>query len=162
MGLASKAIYGFTPKSLQQVISRNLGINTVLNLAVIYAVRDGLQDYVEPNIINQYTKAFIIAAKFFQQVRKSTSFAKNLDIALTEQILTFPLLGIFLLSHKETNNYQLMQHSLQGIDDLNSLNNHVKESIGCSIYSASSLMLSLWHIDAGLIKEVTHLDKVSQ
>jgi HD-like signal output (HDOD) protein/AraC-like DNA-binding protein len=162
MGLASKAIYGFTPKDLQQAISRNLGINTVLNLAVVYAVKDGLQDYVEPSIIDQYTKAFLIAPKFFQQVRKSTSVAIKLDIALTEQILTFALLGVFLLSHKETNNYRLMQHSLQGIDDLNSLNHHLNDSIGIGIYAASTLMLSLWHIDAGLIKQLAHLDKVSQ
>lgn len=162
MGLASKAIYGFTPKNLQQAISRNLGINTVLNMAVVYAVKDGLQEYVEPNIIDQYTKSFLIAPKFFQQVRKSLGFTIKLDVALIEQILTLALLGVFLLSHKGTNNYQLMERSLQGVDDLNSLNNHVQQSIGTSIYSASSLMLSLWHIDAGLIKELTHLDKVTQ
>ncbi|MFT5755555.1 MAG: HD-like signal output (HDOD) protein/AraC-like DNA-binding protein [Alteromonadaceae bacterium] len=162
MGLASKAIYGYTPKTLHQAISRNLGINTVLNLAVVYAVKDALQEHVEPNIIEQYTKAFIIAPTFFKQIRKSAGFTIKLDIALTEQILTFGLLGIFLLSHKKTNNYQLMLHSLLGIDELSSLNNHVKQFIGSSIYSISSLMLSLWHIEAGLIKQLTHLDKVSQ
>jgi len=162
MGLASRAIYGYTPKSIQEAIGRNLGINTVVNLAVIYSVKDALQEYVEPSVIEQYTQAFLIAPRFFQHVRKSTDFSGELDIALIEQLLIFSLLGVFLLSHRETSKYQLMLHSLQGIDDLTSLNNHVNESLGASIYSASSLMLSLWHIDASVIKQLTHLDKVSQ
>ena len=55
-----------------------------------------------------------------------------------------------------------MLHSLTGIDDLRSLNSHIKDTMGISIYSASSLMLSLWHIDANLVKRLSHLDKVSQ
>jgi hypothetical protein len=31
-----------------------------------------------------------------------------------------------------------------------------------SIFSSSSLMLSLWHIDASLVKQLSHLEKVSQ
>ena len=31
-----------------------------------------------------------------------------------------------------------------------------------SIYSSSALMLSLWHIDASLVKQLNHLEKVSQ
>jgi hypothetical protein len=55
-----------------------------------------------------------------------------------------------------------MLYSLQGIDDLRSLNQHIRESMGISLYSASSLMLSLWHIDASLVKQISHLNKVSQ
>jgi hypothetical protein len=77
-------------------------------------------------------------------------------------VLVFALLGIFLLSHKGAEKHQLMLHSLQGIDDLHSLNHHINTSMDISIYSASSLMLSLWHIDASIVKQLTHLDKVSQ
>ena len=84
------------------------------------------------------------------------------DITLTEQVLVFALLGILLLSHKSAYKYQLMLHSLQGIDDLQSLNQHIRESMKISIYSSSSLMLSLWHIDANLVKQLNHLEKVSQ
>ena len=86
----------------------------------------------------------------------------DFDIALTEQILVFSLLGIFLLSHKETYKHELMLHSLIGIDDLRSLNHHIKEAMGISIFSASSLMLSLWHIDANVVKQLNHIEKVSQ
>jgi hypothetical protein len=34
--------------------------------------------------------------------------------------------------------------------------------MGMSIFSASTLMLSLWHIDASVIKQLNHLDKVSK
>ncbi|WP_085299547.1 helix-turn-helix domain-containing protein [Cognaticolwellia mytili] len=162
MGQASKAIYGKTPKNLQEAISRNLGVGTVVNFAIIYAMKDALQDHVGQKIIEQYSQAFLLAPKLFQRLRKLLKRPVDFDIALTEQILVFSLLGIFLLSHKETYKHELMLHSLIGIDDLRLLNHHIKESMGISIFSASSLMLSLWHIDANLVKQLNHLEKVSQ
>ncbi|MBL0709918.1 MAG: hypothetical protein JJV99_02710, partial [Colwellia sp.] len=48
------------------------------------------------------------------------------------------------------------------IDNLNLLNKHINDIMQISIFSASALMLSLWHIDATVIKQLTHLDKFSQ
>jgi hypothetical protein len=84
------------------------------------------------------------------------------DIAHTEQVLVFSLLGIFLLSHKNTYKHKMMRHALRGIDDLHSLNLYIRESMAISLYSASSLMLSMWHIDANVVKRLNHLDKASQ
>lgn len=162
MGQASKAIYGRTPKNLQEAVSRNLGIGTVVNFAIIYAMKDTLQCHVEQKIITQYSQAFLLAPKLFQCLRRSQKNDVKFDIAITEQVLIFALLGIFLLSHKAAYKHELMLHSLRGIDDLPSLNRHIKEAMGISIYAASSLMLSLWHIDASLLKQLNHLDKVSQ
>jgi AraC-like DNA-binding protein len=157
MGQASKAIYGRTPKTLLEAISRNLGIGTIVNFAVVYAVKDALQEHVE-----QYSPAFLLAPKLFQRVRKLLMSDLKFDIALTEQVLVFSLLGIFLLSHKSTYKHEMMLYALKGMDDLHSLNLHIRESMAISLYSASSLMLSLWHIDASIVKQLTHLDKVSQ
>lgn len=162
MGQASKAIYGKTPKNIQEAISRNLGIYTVVNFAVVFAVKDALQDHLEQVIIEQYSQAFLLAPKLFQHVRKQITADFKFDIGLTEQVLVFSLLGVFLLSHKSAYRHEMMLYSLQGIDDLGSLNLHIRESMGISLYSASSLMLSLWHIDASLVKQIGHLDKVSQ
>lgn len=160
MGQASKAIYGKTPNNLKEAISRNLGVNAVINFAIIYAMKDALQDRVEQIIIEQYSEVFLIAPKFFQRIRQSLGSSIKFDISLTEQVLVFALLGVFLLSHKSAYKHELMLHSLSGIDDLNSLNNHIRKSMAISIYSSSSLMLSLWHIDANLIKQLNHLEKV--
>jgi len=162
MGLASRAIYGKTPKSLKEAVSRNLGINMVVNFALVYAMKDSLHDHVEQMVIDQYSEAFILAPKLFQLIRKSLTSTTKFDIVLTEQVLVFALLGVFLLSHKSAYKHDLMLHSLQGVDDLNSLNNHIRASMGISIFSSSSLMLSLWHIDANLVKQLNHLDKISQ
>jgi AraC-like DNA-binding protein/HD-like signal output (HDOD) protein len=162
MGQASKAIYGRTPKTLLEAISRNLGIGTIVNFAVVYAVKDALQEHVEQVIIEQYSPAFLLAPKLFQRVRKLLMSDLKFDIALTEQVLVFSLLGIFLLSHKSTYKHEMMLYALKGMDDLHSLNLHIRESMAISLYSASSLMLSLWHIDASIVKQLTHLDKVSQ
>lgn len=162
MGQASKAIYGKTPKSLQEAISRNLGVAVVVNFAIVYAMKDALQDSVEQKIINQYSEAFLLAPKLFQRIRKSLATDIKFDNALTEQVLVFALLGVFLLSHKSAYKHKFMLYSLQGIDDLHSLNHHIRASMGISVYSSSSLMLSLWHIDANLVKQLNHLDKVTQ
>lgn len=162
MGQASKAIYGRSPKTLQEAVSRNLGIGTIVNFAIVYAVQDALQDRVEKIIIDQYSPAFLLAPTLFKHVRKSLSSSATFDIALTEQVLVFSLLGIFLLSHKSTYKHEMMRYALQGIDDLHSLNLHIRHTMAISLYSASSLMLSLWHIDASIVKQLSHLDKMSQ
>ncbi len=162
MGLASKAIYGKTPKNLQEAIGRNIGVRTVVNFALVYAMKDSLQDHVEQAVIDHYSEAILLAPKLFQRIRKSLVSTIEFDIALTEQVLVFALLGIFLLGHKSAYKHELMLHSLQGINDLYSLNHHIRKSMGISIYSSSSLMLSLWHIDANLVKQLNHLEKVSQ
>lgn len=162
IGLASRAIYGKTPNDVKEAVGRNLGINTVLNLAIIYSVKDVLQGQIHKLLIDRYIQAFLIAPKLFQRIRQSVKTAKNLDTALTEQLLSFALLGIFLLSHKKAYKHELMLHSLEGVTNISSLNDHIYQSMGISIFSASALMLSLWHIDAGLIKSLNHLDKVSQ
>jgi len=162
MGLASKAMYGKTPKNTQEAISRNLGINTVINMAVVYGVKDALESQVEQKLLEQCIHAFLIAPKLFLLIRKSVGKSIQFNNALTEQVLIFALLGILLLTHKSSAKYELILHSLQGISDLNSFNQHIKEAMNMGIYSVSSLMLSLWHIDASVIKQLNHLDKVSQ
>ena len=162
MGQASKAIYGRTPKNLTEAISRNLGVDTVVNFAIVYAMRDTLQNDVNEKIIEQYSRAFLLAPKLFQCLRKPLRNEVKFDIAITEQVLVFALLGIFLLSHKAAYKHELMLHSLKGIDDVHSLNRHIKVAMGISIFSASSLMLSLWHIDATLVKQLNNLDNISQ
>ena len=162
MGLASRAIYGKTPNTIEEAISRNLGINTVVNLAVVYSVKDALAKHVDQGVITQSTHAFLMAPKFFQLMRKSASIKVKFDIAHIEQVLVFGLLGVLLLCHKSALNHEFMLHSLRGIDDLDSLNHHINESMDMSIFSASTLMLSLWHIDASVIKQLNHLDKVSK
>jgi AraC-like DNA-binding protein/HD-like signal output (HDOD) protein len=162
MGQASKAIYGRTPQNLKEAISRNLGISSIVNFAVVYAVTDALEEHVEQTIVVQYSQAFLLAPKLFRRVRQLLASDCKFDIALTEQVLSFSLLGVFLLSHKSTFKHEMIRYALQGIDDLHSLNEHIRQSIAISLYSASSLMLSLWHIDASLIKQLSHLDKVSR
>ncbi|MFD2166110.1 helix-turn-helix domain-containing protein [Thalassotalea euphylliae] len=161
MGQASKAIYGKTPDDLREAITRNLGINTVLNFAVIFAMQDALSEQVSPKLIEKYSQAFMLAPKLFQKLRRSLSSSVKFDVPLVEQVLVFGLLGVFLLSHKDAKQHELVIHSLRGIEDLQVLNSHVKQTGGISIYMASALMLSQWHIDANVIKMLTDLDKLS-
>ncbi|MCP4322254.1 MAG: HDOD domain-containing protein [Alteromonadales bacterium] len=161
MGMASKAIYGKTPKDTQEAISRNLGVNIVINMAVVYGIKDALDSQVEQRLLKQSIHAFLIAPKFFQLIRKLSAKDIKFNIAMTEQVLIFSLLGILLLTHNNSAKHELILHSLKGINDLQSFNRHINETMNTSIYSASTLMLSLWHIDASVIKQINHLEKVS-
>jgi hypothetical protein len=107
-------------------------------------------------------KLFLLAPKLFKRVRKLLVPDLTFDIALTEQVLLFSLLRIFLLSHKGAYKHKIMGHALQGIDDLHLLTQHIRESMAMSLYLASLLMLSMRHIDVNLIKQLSRLDKVSQ
>ncbi len=162
IGLASKAIYGKTPRSLREAISRSLGISTVINLAIVFSARDLLNKHIEGHIIEQCTKAFIIAPKLFQLICKSQGGALIVDKPLIEQVLIFALLGLFLLCHRNTNKHKFAHHSLRGISDLTILNSHFLKTMGITVFGASSLMLSLWHLDADVIKQINHLDKLSK
>jgi AraC-like DNA-binding protein/HD-like signal output (HDOD) protein len=162
IGLASKAIYGKTPRSLREAISRSLGISTVINLAIVFSAKDLLNKHIEGHIIEQCTKAFIIAPKLFQLICKSKGGAVIVDKPLIEQVLIFALLGLFLLCHRNTNKHKFAHHSLRGISDLTILNSHFLKTMGITVFGASSLMLSLWHLDADVIKQINHLDKLSK
>ncbi|MFT4725247.1 MAG: hypothetical protein ACI9YP_001654 [Colwellia sp.] len=102
MGQASRAIYGRTSATLKEAVSRNLGIGTTINLDVVYTLKDALQVHVEQVIIVQYSQAFLLAPKLFQRVRNLLASDLKFDIALTDQVLAFSLLGIFLLTYKST------------------------------------------------------------
>jgi len=160
IGNASMAIYGKTPKGLSEAVGRNLGINTVVNFAVIFAVKDALVSLVDPIVIEKFTQAFMIAPKLFKVVRMSVKGRNTFDVVLSEQVLTFALLGVFLLTHKSSHKHEFIQRSLQGVEELQSMNLHCKQSVGISIFGASALMLSLWHIDAGVIKQINRLDNI--
>ena len=109
-------------------------------------------------------------AKFFRTLNKrvNTYFKENKIKRTgnwklyTKAILMFSLLGIFLLTHKQSYKHEMMRFALQGIEDLHSLNLHVRSSMAISVFGASALILSMWHIDASLVKQLSHLDKVSQ
>jgi len=161
IGLASKAIYGKTPENLAEAISRNIGIEAVINIAIVYAMKDALESNINPLIVNQYSHALLLAPKLFRLIKKNHSLEVNFDNAITEQILCFALIGIFLLCHQSSNKHELILHAMQGIDDLSLLNQHIHQATGISIFSASALMLSLWHMDAVLIKQLNHLDKLA-
>ena len=160
IGLASKAVYGKSPADLREAIGRNLGVNTVVNLAVLYAVKDTLHQHVDPVIIQRYCQAFELAPKLIQLTRKQTSSAWFTNPALAEQVIVFSLLGVFLLAHRSTDHQALVVHAISGIDELSTLNHHLQQSLSLSLFGASSLLLSIWHLDAAIIKQLNQLEQV--
>ncbi|REL26240.1 helix-turn-helix domain-containing protein [Thalassotalea euphylliae] len=160
IGLASMAIYGKTPCDLREAIARNLGINTVVNLAVLFALKDALNMQVKPVIIERYCQVFALAPKLLQLTKKQSGSAWFKDAVLAEQVLVFSVLGIFLLAHKSTGNQALIIHAMSGINELCTLNHHFAQSLPLSLFGASSLLLSIWHLDAGIIKKLNQLDKI--
>lgn len=161
IGQASKAIYGKTPNNLQEAIGRNIGVESVVNLAVLFAVSDALSDSVDAALIEKYRQAFVLAPRIVRWCYRSKVIDKSSDNGLTEQVLMFALIGVFLLNHSESENNRLILHAMQGVEELDLLNQHVKSTLGVSVFAASSLMLTQWSIDARVIKQLTLMDKQS-
>ena len=160
IGLASKAIYGKTPTNLKEAIGRNLGVSSVINFAVVYGMKDALNQHVDPLIIDRYSKVFMLAPKFLQLAKKKVTKPWFKNSVLAEQVLVFGLLGVFLLSHKSSEQQSFVKHSISGIEEITSLNHHLQRSLSLGLFTASALLLSVWHLDASIIKQLARLDKV--
>ncbi|GLX81433.1 hypothetical protein theurythT_08850 [Thalassotalea eurytherma] len=159
LGQASRAIYGKTPDTLTEAISRNLGVDNVVNFASLYAVCDALESVVDAQLIARYQQAFLLAPKFLNWFYQQGVLIKKTDHQLIEQVVVFGLIGVFLLNHRDIERPELILHALRGIDELSSLNRHMAETHGINVYAGSTLLLSQWHFDALVLKVLNLLSK---
>ncbi|QOL25605.1 AraC family transcriptional regulator [Thalassotalea sp. LPB0316] len=160
IGQASKAIYGKTPLDLREAISRNLGIDTVINIAVLFGVSDALHDVVDKRLLSTYHRSFSLTIGCLKWFKREGLFNGEVEMAINQQVLMFGLIGIFLLNHRDIPKASYVIPAVQGIDELSILNRQLKQVCGVGIFGASALMLSQWHIDTKVVKWLLALDKL--
>jgi len=161
IGIASKAIYGKTPTTLKEAIGRNLGISTVVNLAVIHSLEESLNDKVDDKILQNILQASSTAPRLLKLFKQNSEFEDLLNKDLLEQVLMFGLLGLLILCHKNAQTHEIVRHCFNGYDDLNTLNQQLFKLVGQTLFSSSAMMLSLWHLDATVIKSLNTLHKIT-
>ncbi|GLX85117.1 hypothetical protein tloyanaT_13690 [Thalassotalea loyana] len=160
MGQASTAVYGKTPADLHEAIGRNIGIDNVINFAVLYGIGDALNEVVDEQLLKTYHRSFSLAANCLTWFKNRKLFDQSVDYAISQQVLMFGLIGIFLLNHREMPKADYVIPAVEGIDELSILNKQLEKVCGVSIFSASALMLSQWHIDVNVVKWLLALDKL--
>lgn len=161
IGVASTAIYGKTPADLKEAIGRNLGISTVINLAVIHSIESNLHDKIDERLLTSILNISAKVPKLLKLFKQDNTIEALLKKDLLEQVLMFGLLGLFVLCHKSTKTHATIEHCLIGSDDLSTLNQQLNQLVGHTIFSSSAMMLSLWHLDSSVIKSLNQLHRIS-
>jgi len=142
IGKASKALYGSVPQSLEQAIGRNLGVNNVRNLAVLFAAQQYLTvQSVHPNI-ERLIDAMLLSNALFESLFAS-EYSSD-DKALIAQLTLFGPLALLLIFHTEHLDASLFFEQWQNASSFNEFQSALAAEHNLCLYGASSLLLVRW------------------
>ena len=158
MGLASKAIYGGAPKTLDVAIGRNLGIEFVIQLAVLNGAATTLEGDLNQNseLLVQHMAQAPLLHKILS---KSIAPPKNIDRPLCDQVVMFGLLGILLLlhcQHSASAQVVSLMNEASGLDDFIE---HLHQELNVSFFGMTILLLTHWGLGSDLIKQINELER---
>ena len=161
MSKASRAVYGTTPKSLEQAIGRNLGLGNIRDLAVIFAAQQLLTAQCRFSNIEILTDAMLLSYTVFQRLFGFSQY----DDAQTEkikQLLLFGTLSVFLIFHDEC---LFADGALSGWEESDSFRDFVdkvNQDYGICLYGATSLMLLRWGFASDLNQQLWKLCNIDE
>ncbi|TQV75460.1 HDOD domain-containing protein [Aliikangiella marina] len=158
MGLANKSIYGRTPKDLHQAISRNLGLATIKNLAIVYGAKESLSSHIKGFEIDKFIQAQILAPIIFRKFVKHTLGREFKDELIT-QILMFGLLGFLVLCHNKHDKRSYVIKQFQESKNLLNFIHLLNAEINLSVFGTSVLLLSMWGLNPQVIKFLGQLEE---
>lgn len=142
IGKASKALYGSVPQSLEQAIGRNLGVNNVRNLAVLFAAQQYLTvQSVHPNI-ERLIDAMLLSNALFERLYAAEY--SNDDKALVAQLILFGPLALLLIFHTEHLDASLFFEQWQKASGFDEFQSGLAAEHNLCLYGASSLLLVRW------------------
>lgn len=142
IGKASKALYGSVPQSLEQAIGRNLGVNNVRNLAVLFAAQQYLTvQSVHPNI-ERLIDAMLLSNALFEALFAGEY--SNEDKALVTQLILFGPLALLLIFHSEHLDASLFFEQWQHAASFDEFQSALAAEHNLCLYGASSLLLVRW------------------
>lgn len=142
IGKASKAVYGSVPQSLEQAIGRNLGVNNVRNLAVLFAAQQYLTvQSVHPNI-ERLIDAMLLSNSLFDALF-ATQY-NNQDKALIAQLVLFGPLALLLIFHTEHSDASQYYEQWQQASSFDDFQSTLAAQHNFCLYGASSLLLLRW------------------
>ncbi len=158
MGLASKAIYGGTPKTLDVAIGRNLGIEFVIQLAVLHGAATTLEAYMNKSVeyfVHQMAQAPLLHKTLIRNLPTS----KSIDRALSDQVILFGLLGILLLLHRQHNASDRVDALMKESSDLAEFIEQLNQELQLSFFGTTIVLLTHWGLGSDVIKRINDLEK---
>lgn len=159
LGLASRAIYGGSPKSLADAVGHKLGLEAVKNLAVVFATKDSLKNKLKGIDVDAHIYAFLAGPRIYQLLRKSSSLNVKAKLEGLNQTLTIGALGFLLMSHKNLKEHSTFAKLVDESEDLQSLFEAVNQFLDYSIFGTSILLLSYWGIGNEVIKNLSKFEQ---
>lgn len=155
MGLASRAIYGSQPASLSEAIARNLGINKIKSLAVVFMAGEQLQDTQKQINAMSVISSAVLSSDLLTVLAKQSAVKVSPSY---QQLIGFGLLGLLLLFHKENLYSKEFVEIWQSSQSLAKFNQRLSDEYDVSIYQVSASLLASWGLPAEFVKQLSSMD----
>jgi AraC-like DNA-binding protein/HD-like signal output (HDOD) protein len=142
MGKASRALYGTPPTTLEQAIARNLGIENVKNLAIVFAAQQFLTVQSKFTNITQLTDAMLLSKTLYDRVFETANESE--ETQLISQMLLFGPLSLLLMFHQQNilaDGILKIWNETKGFKEFTQ---GLQHEFGLCLYGASSLLLVKW------------------
>ncbi|RDV25138.1 helix-turn-helix domain-containing protein [Alteromonas aestuariivivens] len=156
MSKASRAIYGQTPKNLEQAIGRNLGLQTVKHLALVFAAQQILTQQCRFEQVNTLTDSMLLSERLYSKAfsyRQINSDEKE----WVQQALLFGMLSVFLVFHEDCAFADGAIKLWNQTESFASFVSQLNELYGVCLYGATTLMLMRWGYDSVLNQQLWKL-----
>lgn len=160
ISLASKAMFGRQPKNLLDAVSRNLGVETVKNLAQVYAASDFLADSVNGIDVDKLITSITIGPKVFRLMAGEIDEKFKCEMNQVDQMLMFSLLSFLLVFHEYHENSQKVGQAFKDSDHLYDFLEKIETEFNLSIFGISGVLLSSWGMGEEIVRPIVKLNQV--
>ncbi|GGW74119.1 helix-turn-helix domain-containing protein [Alteromonas halophila] len=141
---ASRAIYGKIPSSLEEALSRNLGLTNIKHFAVLFAAQQQLSAQSLFPDIEQLIDGMLLSERLATKLRTDSQQA----------LLLFGLLSLLLLFHKECVYSERVLRLWHESRHFAEFRQRIRDEVGICLYGTSSLMLLKWGMPGAVNRQL--------
>lgn len=159
MGLANKSVYGLPPKNLEVAIGRNIGLQQVVNLAVMYSASESLTEIFDQPEIESFFHACMLVPRIMKLMNLNN---ENYDHKISEQGVMFCALGMLVLFNPKYLHHHEVQFIFEFSESYPDFSETIQNQLGLSLYAVSNLLLSIWGLDGAVIRCISNFDEYQE
>lgn len=153
LGLASRAVFGAKPKTLKEAIGRNLGLEKVRQLALVFSAKDHLEGIVDNLDIEALVKSTVVSQMIYSKCQKQVSF--DTSQPTDDYVLSMGLLGMFLLFHRDVALSKELSNIYKNSENFTEFMIQAHATLNVSVYKVSGIMLAVWGVNEDVVKELS-------
>nr|WP_246261200.1 HDOD domain-containing protein [Alteromonas ponticola] len=142
MSKASRAVFGSSPKNLQQAVGRNLGVSNIKHLAVVFATQQLLTLQCRHPDVQKLTDAMLLSLTLYQCAFVTDS--EQINDEIVKQMLLFGLLSLFIVFHDECILVDGTMQKWETASNFAEFSHALNAEFGICLYGATTLMLLRW------------------